>query len=1258
MKIRIMPHSRVSNLSPGRIALGYAVIAILWIAFSDAVVTYFKLHPAVMTIKGAVFVFVTASLLYFTIGRLVRAVQRTSQERDATAELYRTVVEASNEGICLLDESGRISFLNGRLAAMLGRPAEELEGKRLQDFIEEPHVLAQPGAQQSETRECRLRKDSDPKPWVLISRHGVLNDAGDVVGLVVTVVDITERKRAAKTLRRSEAHLAEVPGAPEYLRESQLVSSARYGLAVLSVGVALAAALFLQYLHYRDVSIPLLLLAIAISSWFGGRGPAILAALLSTISFYWYFVEPVRTIYIYWSNVPYFLIFAGSAALLSWFGVVRRRVEAGLREQAALLNLTHDTVFVMDMQGVIKYWNRGAEEQYGWSAEQALGKVVYDLLKTVFPVPFDEIKAEVTRTGRWEGELLHTNKQGSRIVVASRWSLQRDRHGAPFAILETNNDISERKRAEEALSRLNRELRAISDCNQTLLRATDELSLLEEICRIVCEEAGYRAAWVGYAGHDEAKSVRLVACTGAEKEYLANLGITWSDTERGRGPTGTAIRGGKTCCVQDFATDPPLAPWRESLLQRDFRSGIALPLKDEHGDAFGSLTVYSAQPNAFAGEEIRLLEELAADLAFGIVTLRSREARKQAEQEVALLSFALNNVREVALLIDQSGRFHYVNEEACRVLGYNREELLGMAVQDFDVDFTAERWRDHWRDIKGHPSLVFESHHRTRDGRIFPVEISSNYFEYGGRAYNLALIRDITERKHAEEALRRSEAYLTEAQKLSHTGSFAFDVTSNRYIYISQECLRIFELDPQQSLPPREAVSQFIHPEDWDRVQGDFEKLLREKVDTLSEFRIVLPSGAVKHIQVIRHPVLNEAGEVATIVGTAMDITERKRAEEALRESDTRFRTFVDHAGDALFVQDLEQGTIVDVNRSACESIGYTAQELIGKTPLAFHLDSDRAKMQSVTERAVAGETVFDRHWHRRRDGSVFPVEVHTSLVTYGGRRFLLKVARDISDRVRAEQERERLRQLEADLAQINRVSMLGELTASIAHEVNQPLSGIVSNASASLRWLAGDAPNLDEAREAVRDIVRDGKRAGEIVARIRALTKRATTTRAELDLNETIREVLALVGDEAKRKSVIIRTQFSYDLPPVAGDRVQLQQVVLNLVMNAIEAMSNIGERARELVIVTQNTGGDQVQVTVQDSGVGLDPNTMGKVFDSFYTTKPGGMGMGLSISRSILQAHGGRLWATAKDGPGAMFHFTLPKYHEEGAHAGATGT
>jgi len=221
--------------------------------------------------------------------------------------------------------------------------------------------------------------------------------------------------------------------------------------------------------------------------------------------------------------------------------------------------------------------------------------------------------------------------------------------------------------------------------------------------------------------------------------------------------------------------------------------------------------------------------------------------------------------------------------------------------------------------------------------------------------------------------------------------------------------------------------------------------------------------------------------------------------------------------------------------------------------------------------------------------------------------------------------------------------------------QVRGGVTGIVSNGGAGLRFLAGDAPDLEEAREALRDIVRDGKRAGEVIARIRALTKRTAPPRERLDLNETVREVLTLIGDEARKRRVVIRTQFADDLSAVSGDRVQLQQVLLNLLMNAMDAMSSVEDRARQLVIITQNIDQEQLQVTVEDAGTGMDPNTMARIFEPFYTTKAGGMGMGLSISRSIVQNHGGRLWATANEGPGTSFHFTLPKYQREESNAEA---
>jgi len=264
------------------------------------------------------------------------------------------------------------------------------------------------------------------------------------------------------------------------------------------------------------------------------------------------------------------------------------------------------------------------------------------------------------------------------------------------------------------------------------------------------------------------------------------------------------------------------------------------------------------------------------------------------------------------------------------------------------------------------------------------------------------------------------------------------------------------------------------------------------------------------------------------------------------------------------------------------------------------------------------------------------------------------RAMREVRERVEMRQQRERLRQLEAELTHMGRVSIVGELGASIAHEVNQPLSGIVSSGSACLRWLAADPPNLDEARESVRRIVAAGRYAGEVVARIRALTTPAEAPAEKLDLNETIRHVLALVGDEAERKEVTIRTLLADRLSAVTGDRVQFQQVVLNLVINGIEAMTSVCGCERELVITTRNIDPDQVQVTVEDSGMGIDPNAIEKIFKPFYTTKSTGMGMGLSIARSILQRHGGGLWVTAKPGRGAIFYFTVRKYDEEESNAG----
>jgi len=373
------------------------------------------------------------------------------------------------------------------------------------------------------------------------------------------------------------------------------------------------------------------------------------------------------------------------------------------------------------------------------------------------------------------------------------------------------------------------------------------------------------------------------------------------------------------------------------------------------------------------------------------------------------------------------------------------------------------------------------------------------------------------ERKQIHEQLRRSEAYLTEAQRLSQTGSWAFN--ARKAVYWSEENFRIWGFDPQQGLPDRETILERIHPEDRERMLEYVRRTLREKTDYAVQFRIVLPDGKVKHIQGLGHPVFSASGELVEVVGTQLDVTERKRADE----------------------------------------------------------------------------------------------------------------------------ERERLRQARAELAHINRVTTMGELTASLAHEIKQPIAAAVTDARTCMRWLTRDAPDLVEARAAASRIATDVMRASEIISRIGLLFKKGASQQELVDINELIREMMVLLRSEASLYSISIRGELANDLPEVKADRVQLQQVLMNLMLNGIEAMKDMGAGA-ELTIKSQQPDDRRLLVAVSDTGVGLKPEQAAQIFDAFFTTKPQGTGMGLPISRSIIESHGGRLWVMSNSGRGVTLHFTLP--------------
>jgi C4-dicarboxylate-specific signal transduction histidine kinase len=293
-------------------------------------------------------------------------------------------------------------------------------------------------------------------------------------------------------------------------------------------------------------------------------------------------------------------------------------------------------------------------------------------------------------------------------------------------------------------------------------------------------------------------------------------------------------------------------------------------------------------------------------------------------------------------------------------------------------------------------------------------------------------------------------------------------------------------------------------------------------------------------------------------------------------------------------------------------------------------------------DRCFAGEEVSFAEWFATARGRKYRAISYSPLRPDSQRvEAALMIARDLTEHMLAS---EALREAQMQLAHVNRVTTMGQLAASIAHEVNQPVAAIVTNAEAGLRWLGARPPNLEEIRQSLDDIIKDGHRAGDVIDRIRALIKKVPPRNDPLDINEIVLEVIALTRSEVLRNGVSLQTQLANGSPLVQGDRIQLQQVILNLIVNAIEATSGASEGARELLVSTGKDASNAVLVAVRDSGPGLDPEGLGRLFDAFYTTKPGGMGIGLSICRSIIEVHGGRIWATANVPQGAVFQFTLP--------------
>jgi PAS domain S-box-containing protein len=621
---------------------------------------------------------------------------------------------------------------------------------------------------------------------------------------------------------------------------------------------------------------------------------------------------------------------------------------------------------------------------------------------------------------------------------------------------------------------------------------------------------------------------------------------------------------------------------------------------------------------------------------------RADDALRKSEKE---LRDVIDTIPAIVWSTLADGSNTYVNKRFVEYSGSSAEQTAGSGWQALihpdDLERHAGKWREAVATGKAHE---IEVRSRRSDGQYrWQLDRGVPLRDEDGKIVKwYGIATDIEDRKRAEEALQQSQFYLSEGQRLAHMGSWAFNATG--FTYWSSELFQIYGLDPGDKPPTVEEYLALVHPEDRAFMKEGIAKMLDDRLAFDFTKRIVRPDGGIRHIRCVGIPVTQ--GEIFQgFLGTGMDVTDQERLTEELRRSESHLAEAQKLTHTGSWAWRLADRKMVHISEEWYRIYGFDLAE--GAPTLEEYLErvhpEDRLKWEGMAERAIVEKADYDQEFRiLLPNGMVKWIQTvgHPVLSNTGDLDGFVGSSTDITELKSAEQEREKVRQLEADLAHTNRVSTLGEMAASLAHEIKQPIAAAITSANSCIEWLSHEPPNLDRARAAAARIDKYGNRAAEIIDRIRSFYRKSPPQRELVDVNGIVHELLTLLNGEATRFSVAMRTDLSAELPKIMVDRVQLQQVFMNLMLNAIEAMKESGG---ELTVKSELQDG-QLQFSVSDTGVGLHMEKMDQIFSAFFTTKPQGSGMGLAISRSIVESHGGQLWASTNSGSGATFHFTLP--------------
>jgi PAS domain S-box-containing protein len=639
--------------------------------------------------------------------------------------------------------------------------------------------------------------------------------------------------------------------------------------------------------------------------------------------------------------------------------------------------------------------------------------------------------------------------------------------------------------------------------------------------------------------------------------------------------------------------------------------------------------------------------------------------RKRAEEERQALSSALqqSNARlEEAQRVAHIGHYEFNpvenqvtwSAELCRIWGIPPvKHPIDMAVV-----FEMIHPEDREYAARTVEEIILSGTHLKAEHRIVRPDGEVRFLQVlgtvkrdaSGRAYELfGTGQDITDRKLAEQALRRSQFYLTEGERLAHMGSWASRDLGIRWsddldTYWSDELYKIFGIDPKNGTPNLQQYLAAIHPQDRASMAETIEIMHERRCGCDITKRIVRPDGELRYVRCVGVPVF-EDGVFQGFNGTTMDVTGQELLTQELRREQAYLAEAqsLTHAGS--WACNLVTREIFHSSDENARLYGFDPSQ--GPIPFDLYyksiLPEDERTIRAKLESAINAGADYEVEFRiRRTDGAIRFLHAigHHNPSQEVGEYFGITI--DITDRKRAEEERERLRQLEADLAHINRVNMMGELAAALAHEIKQPIAASITSANALRRWLAHDPPDIERARAAAIRIEEDANRASDVISSLRSFYKIGTPAEREVvDVKEIIGEMTVLLRIEADRHCIKIHTELGADTPNILANRVQLQQVLMNLMLNAIEAMKDTGG---ELTIRSRMNPEGRLDVSISDTGVGLSAESIEQIFDPFHTTKPQGTGMGLTITRSIVESYGGRVWATANQGAGACFHFTLP--------------